>query len=123
MQDMEGAEHARHGTVDGHTIKKIISRTVAAGQLQYVSIAVPGSKYSQGTVDRQYLVAAGVPLDDRLLRKVSHHSRFVAFSCRRCCRSQAHDEGQCCAVKGTIIISYYISDLFTPIGQRARTGS
>lgn len=70
VQEAEGSEHAKHGTIDRLTIAKIIHRTVLAGQLQYVSIALPLTKSSQGAVERQFVVAAGVPLDDKLLQKV-----------------------------------------------------
>jgi len=72
VQDTEGPDHARHGTIDGNTIQKIIYRTFLAGQLLYVSFALPLNKSSQGAVDRKYVVAAGVSLDDKLLRKVGH---------------------------------------------------
>jgi hypothetical protein len=65
---MEGSQHAKHGTIDANTINKIIFRTCSAGQLQYVSVALPQHK---GSGDRLFVVAAGVPLDESLLRKVS----------------------------------------------------
>ena len=70
LQETEGPDHAKHGTIDRLTISKIIYRTVLARQLQYVSIALPLTQSSQGAMERQFVVAAGVPLDDRLLQKV-----------------------------------------------------
>ena len=67
---MESREGATHGTIDGLTLKKIIRRTTGAGQLQFVAVALPRSRSSQGVVERQFVVTAGVPLDDKLLRKV-----------------------------------------------------
>ena len=67
---MEGPEHAKHGTIDKHTISKIIYRTVLAGQLQYVSIALPLKWRGQGAMERRFVVAAGVPLDEKLLQQV-----------------------------------------------------
>ena len=67
---MESCEGMTHGTIDGLTLKKIIRRTTGAGQLQFIAIALPQSRSSQGMVERQFLVNAGVPLDDHLLRKV-----------------------------------------------------
>lgn len=70
IQETEGQDHAKHGTIDRLTISKIIYRTALAGQLQYVSIALPLTQSSQGAMERQFVVAAGIPLDDKLLQKV-----------------------------------------------------
>ena len=83
MQETEGPDHAKHGTIDRHTIAKIIYRTVLAGQLQYVSIALPLNRSSQGAMERQFVVAAGVPLDDKLLQKV-RTVRFLHFARQQC---------------------------------------
>lgn len=72
VQEMESCEGMTHGTIDGLTLKKIIRRTTGAGQLQFIAVALPQSRSSQGVVERQLLVTAGVPLDDQLLRKVCH---------------------------------------------------
>ena len=69
MQELEGPQHAKHGTIDTNTIKKMIFRTSTAGQLQYISVALPQCK---GSADRLFVVAAGVPLDESFLRKVSN---------------------------------------------------
>lgn len=66
---MEGPQHARHGSIDTNTIRKMIFRTTTAGQLQYISVALPQCK---GSADRLFVVAAGVPLDESFLRKVSN---------------------------------------------------
>ena len=65
---MEGPQHAKHGSIDTNTIRKMIFRTSTAGQLQYVSVALPQCK---GSANRLFVVAAGVPLDESFLRKVS----------------------------------------------------
>ena len=77
VQEAEGPDHAKHGTIDKLTISKIIFRTVLAGQLQFVSVALPLSKSSQGAMDRQFVVAAGVPLNDKLLQKVCTFCRVL----------------------------------------------
>ena len=82
VQEAEGPDHAKHGTIDKLTISKIIFRTVLAGQLQFVSIALPLTKSSQGAMDRQFVVAAGVPLDDKLLQKVcTSDVPYLALGC------------------------------------------